>query len=150
FARARDRGVRRGLRSRWAAGGDRVGWVSRGRDDRRRVPVGRDRRRGRDRVAPRRIANAHRLGRGSGPCRMIKDRARTSRAKPVGLPVLTYHAFGTRRSVTATDPSWFAETLAALVESGNGCVDLANWVAQGRPDNPRAFALAFDDGLRSL
>lgn len=67
-----------------------------------------------------------------------------------GLPVLTYHAIGTRRSVTATDPSWFAETLSALLGAGFRAVDLDDWVARGRPDEPRGFAVAFDDGLSSV
>jgi peptidoglycan/xylan/chitin deacetylase (PgdA/CDA1 family) len=64
--------------------------------------------------------------------------------------VLTYHGFGPRRSVTVADPSWFAETVAALVEAGYRGVDLADWIDRGRPDEPRGFALAFDDGLRSV
>ncbi len=36
--------------------------------------------------------------------------------KPDGLPVLTYHAIDTSRSVTATDPGWFLETLDALAQ----------------------------------
>jgi len=71
-------------------------------------------------------------------------------AGTAGLPVLTYHAFGTRRSVTTTDPAWFAETLAALREAGYRAVDLTNWVARGRPHEPWGFALTFDDGLRSV
>lgn len=67
-----------------------------------------------------------------------------------GLPVLTYHSINPRRSVTATDPSRFAETLAALLEAGYCGVDLGDWVEHGRPDEPRGFALAFDDGLQSL
>lgn len=67
-----------------------------------------------------------------------------------GLPVLTYHAIGTGRSVTETDPSWFAETLTRLHEAGYQAVDLEEWLARGRPDLPRAFAVAFDDGLRSI
>lgn len=67
-----------------------------------------------------------------------------------GLPVLTYHALDTSGSVLATDPSWFAETLAALAESGMRAVDLGDWVAQGRPEVERGFALTFDDGLRSV
>jgi peptidoglycan/xylan/chitin deacetylase (PgdA/CDA1 family) len=68
----------------------------------------------------------------------------------IGLPVLTYHAIGTRRSVTTTDPTWFAETLAALREAGYRAVDLDDWIIRGRPDEPRGFALVFDDGLRSI
>jgi peptidoglycan/xylan/chitin deacetylase (PgdA/CDA1 family) len=67
-----------------------------------------------------------------------------------GLAVLTYHAFAPRRSVTATEPSWFVETLTALLEAGFRGVDLEDWVADGRPDEPKGFALAFDDGLRSI
>jgi peptidoglycan/xylan/chitin deacetylase (PgdA/CDA1 family) len=69
---------------------------------------------------------------------------------PDGLPILTYHAIGTSRGVTVTDPSWFAETLAALVETGHRAVDLDAWVAEGRPAVPRGFAVAFDDGLSSI
>ena len=67
-----------------------------------------------------------------------------------GLPVLTYHAIDPRRAVTSTDPGWFAETLAALRDAGYRAVCLDDWVARGRPDEPRGFALAFDDGLRSI
>jgi peptidoglycan/xylan/chitin deacetylase (PgdA/CDA1 family) len=67
-----------------------------------------------------------------------------------GLAVLTYHAFAPRRSVTATEPSWFVETLATLLEAGFHGVDLEDWVARGRPHEPKGFALAFDDGLRSI
>jgi peptidoglycan/xylan/chitin deacetylase (PgdA/CDA1 family) len=67
-----------------------------------------------------------------------------------GLPVLTYHAIDTSGAVTATDPAWFAETIATLIESGHRAVDLAEWITAGRPDVERGFALAFDDGLRSV
>ena len=67
-----------------------------------------------------------------------------------GLPILTYHAIGEAADVTTTDPAWFAETLAALVESGHRAVDLDDWVDQGCPDIDRGFAVAFDDGLRSV
>jgi peptidoglycan/xylan/chitin deacetylase (PgdA/CDA1 family) len=67
-----------------------------------------------------------------------------------GLPILTYHAIDAARGVTATDPAWFAETLAALSETGHRAVDLGEWIAAGRPDVGRGFALAFDDGLRSV
>ncbi len=67
-----------------------------------------------------------------------------------GLPILTYHAIGETADVTTTDPAWFAETLAALVESGHRAVDLDDWVAQGCPDIDRGFAVTFDDGLRSV
>lgn len=68
----------------------------------------------------------------------------------VGLPILTYHAIDTSGSVISTDPSWFAETLDALVEAGFRAVDLGDWVARGRPEVDRGFALTFDDGLRSI
>jgi peptidoglycan/xylan/chitin deacetylase (PgdA/CDA1 family) len=69
---------------------------------------------------------------------------------PAGLPILTYHAIDASGAVTATDPAWFAETIATLVGSGHRAVDLAEWIAAGRPDVARGFALAFDDGLRSV
>ena len=67
-----------------------------------------------------------------------------------GLPILTFHSFGTSRAVTSTDPSWFAETLGMLDETGFHCVDLEDWVRRGRPDEPRGFAIAIDDGLCSI
>jgi peptidoglycan/xylan/chitin deacetylase (PgdA/CDA1 family) len=74
----------------------------------------------------------------------------TPRRFPRGLPVLTYHGFGPRESVTVTDPSRFADTLAAFLDAGYRAVDLADWVARGRPHEPRGFALALDDGLASV
>jgi peptidoglycan/xylan/chitin deacetylase (PgdA/CDA1 family) len=67
-----------------------------------------------------------------------------------GLPVLTYHAIDASGSVIATDPAWFAETLDALGGAGYHAVDLGDWIARGRPEVGRGFALAFDDGLRSI
>ncbi|WP_406693478.1 polysaccharide deacetylase family protein [Singulisphaera sp. Ch08] len=67
-----------------------------------------------------------------------------------GLPILTYHAFDTTGSVTATDPVWFADTLSALTNAGFQAVDLASWIARGRPSVERGFALTIDDGLRSI
>jgi peptidoglycan/xylan/chitin deacetylase (PgdA/CDA1 family) len=67
-----------------------------------------------------------------------------------GLSVLTYHAIDASGSVVSTDPSRFAETLDALAEAGFRAVDLGDWIARGRPAVDRAFALAFDDGLRSI
>lgn len=66
------------------------------------------------------------------------------------LPILTYHAFDTSKSVTATDPAWFAETLSALTRAGFQTVDLASWIARGRPPVERGFALTIDDGLHSI
>jgi len=75
----------------------------------------------------------------------------TTSPRPGGrLLVLTYHAFAARPSVTATDPSRFAATLDALIGAGGYGVDLDDWVARGRPDEPKGFALTFDDGLRSV
>jgi peptidoglycan/xylan/chitin deacetylase (PgdA/CDA1 family) len=68
----------------------------------------------------------------------------------LGLPILTYHAIDTSGAVTANDPAWFAATLAALAEAGWRSVDLADWIARGRPEIERGFALAFDDGLASV
>jgi peptidoglycan/xylan/chitin deacetylase (PgdA/CDA1 family) len=67
-----------------------------------------------------------------------------------GLAVLTYHAIDATGSVLSTDPGWFAETLDALAGAGFRPVDLADWVARRMPDVDRGFALAFDDGLRSI
>ena len=70
--------------------------------------------------------------------------------KPCGLPILTFHSFRTSRAVTSTEPSWFNETLHMLGENGWHCVDLEDWVARGRPEEPRGFSIAIDDGLCSL
>ncbi len=67
-----------------------------------------------------------------------------------GLTVLTYHAIGPERSVTAADPNRFADTIDAFLNAGWNPVDLQEWIARGRPDAPRGFALTFDDGLRSI
>ena len=67
-----------------------------------------------------------------------------------GLPILTYHAIDDSRSVISTSPSHFRATLSLLKKEGFECVDLMRWINAGRPDVPRAFALAFDDGLRSI
>jgi len=67
-----------------------------------------------------------------------------------GLPILTYHAIDRAGAVTSTDPARFAETLAALRESGHRGVDLGDWIAAGRPALARAFAVCFDDGLASI
>jgi peptidoglycan/xylan/chitin deacetylase (PgdA/CDA1 family) len=68
----------------------------------------------------------------------------------LGLPILTYHALDRSGGVTSTDPSWFAETIDRLVSAGLVGVDLSDWIAQGRPAVERGFAIAFDDGLRSI
>lgn len=73
---------------------------------------------------------------------------RTERA--AGLPVLTYHSIGPERSVVATEAGRFAETISALLGAGRRPVDLDDWIARGRPDEPGAFAVVFDDGLRSV
>lgn len=67
-----------------------------------------------------------------------------------GLPILAYHALDGSGSVTATDPAWFAHTLRSLREAGFRAIDLAAWIADGRPALERAFALTFDDGLASI
>jgi peptidoglycan/xylan/chitin deacetylase (PgdA/CDA1 family) len=67
-----------------------------------------------------------------------------------GLPVLTYHTIDDRRSVTATDPAWFEETLCSLLDAGFRAVDLGDWLARGRPNEPGGFAVTFDDGLKSV
>jgi peptidoglycan/xylan/chitin deacetylase (PgdA/CDA1 family) len=70
--------------------------------------------------------------------------------KSPGLPILTYHALERGHSPIATDPAWFGATMAALAESGFRTIDLDDWVARGRPALERAFALTFDDGLKSV
>ncbi len=67
-----------------------------------------------------------------------------------GLPILTYHAIDSTGAVTSTEPGRFAETLDALLGVGFRAVDLGEWVEAGRPEVDRGFALAFDDGLRSI
>lgn len=67
-----------------------------------------------------------------------------------GLPILMYHSLDSSGGVISTDPAWFAETMRAFHESGYRTVDLDDWIAQGRPDRDRTFAVSFDDGLRSI
>ena len=67
-----------------------------------------------------------------------------------GLPILTYHAIDAGGAVTSTEPGRFAETLDALLGAGFRAVDLGEWIEAGRPAVDRGFALAFDDGLRSI
>lgn len=67
-----------------------------------------------------------------------------------GLPILTYHALDDDDAPTSTARSRFAETIARLVEAGFVGVDLGDWIARGRPPIVRGFAVAFDDGLRSI
>lgn len=69
---------------------------------------------------------------------------------PGALPILTYHAIDSNRAVTSTDPVRFADTLDALLEAGFHAVDLGDWVDAGRPAVDQGFAIAFDDGLRSI
>ena len=67
-----------------------------------------------------------------------------------GLPILTYHALDRSNHAIATDPAWFAATMERLVSAGFVGVGLADWIAQGRPEVANGFAVAFDDGLRSI
>ena len=69
---------------------------------------------------------------------------------PGALPILTYHAIDSSGSVTSTDPTRFAETLDALLGAGFRAVDLGEWAGAARPPVDRGFAIAFDDGLRSI
>jgi peptidoglycan/xylan/chitin deacetylase (PgdA/CDA1 family) len=68
----------------------------------------------------------------------------------MSLPILLYHALGPARSPLATDPAWFAASMATLASAGFQAVDLGDWIARGRPVVDRGFALTFDDGLDSL
>jgi peptidoglycan/xylan/chitin deacetylase (PgdA/CDA1 family) len=67
-----------------------------------------------------------------------------------GLPILTYHAIDATQSAISTDRAHFVATLDALVEAGFHSVDLGDWIARGRPEVGRGFALTFDDGLHSI
>jgi peptidoglycan/xylan/chitin deacetylase (PgdA/CDA1 family) len=67
-----------------------------------------------------------------------------------GLPILTYHAIDATGSVVSTERAHFAATLDALLAAGFHAVDLGEWIGQGRPEVGRGFAIAFDDGLRSI
>jgi peptidoglycan/xylan/chitin deacetylase (PgdA/CDA1 family) len=66
------------------------------------------------------------------------------------LPILAYHALDHTGSPIATEPEWFVDTIAQLVEAGFVGVDLTTWIACGRPPIARGFAVTFDDGLRSM
>jgi peptidoglycan/xylan/chitin deacetylase (PgdA/CDA1 family) len=66
------------------------------------------------------------------------------------LPILTYHAIDSSGAVTATEPSLFDHTIKALVDAGFRAIDLGRWIEAGRPPVARGFAIAFDDGLRSI
>jgi peptidoglycan/xylan/chitin deacetylase (PgdA/CDA1 family) len=66
------------------------------------------------------------------------------------LPILTYHALDGSGSPTSTSLAWFVESMERLVGAGFVGVDLEDWIARGRPPVPRGFAVAFDDGLRSI
>jgi peptidoglycan/xylan/chitin deacetylase (PgdA/CDA1 family) len=70
--------------------------------------------------------------------------------EPGPLPILTYHAIDLGRGPTSTDPSRFADTLDALLGAGFQAVDLGEWIDAGRPVVSKGFAIAFDDGLRSI
>ncbi len=72
------------------------------------------------------------------------------RARSVGPTILMYHALGSRRDAVTTELGVFERTIEALVEHGNRCVDLSEWVAAGRPCIERRFAITFDDGYRSI
>ncbi len=66
------------------------------------------------------------------------------------LPILAYHAIDRSGAITSTDPDRFEATIEGLLAAGFRPVDLADWVARGRPPVARGFALAFDDGLASI
>jgi peptidoglycan/xylan/chitin deacetylase (PgdA/CDA1 family) len=66
------------------------------------------------------------------------------------LPILTYHALDGSGSPVSTDPAWFVDSICRLHEAGLKAVDLTEWIARGRPAIERGFAVAFDDGLRSI
>ena len=74
-----------------------------------------------------------------------------SQPEAVGaLPILTYHALEPGGGLIATDPARFIRTIESLTDAGFRSIDLADWVVQGRPAVERSYAVAFDDGLRSI
>jgi peptidoglycan/xylan/chitin deacetylase (PgdA/CDA1 family) len=70
--------------------------------------------------------------------------------KSGSLPILTYHALDSSGAVTSTEPSRFVETIDTLLEAGFRAIDLGRWIEAGRPPVENGFALAFDDGMRSI
>ena len=66
------------------------------------------------------------------------------------LPILTFHSLDSADAPTSTTPSRFADIVARLIEAGFVGVDLAEWIARGRPAVAGGFAITFDDGLRSI
>ena len=66
------------------------------------------------------------------------------------LPILTFHALAPVDSPIAFDPTRFRRLVEALADAGFRAVDLEVWIAGGRPAVERSYAIAFDDGLRSI
>ena len=69
---------------------------------------------------------------------------------PSSLPILSFHGIDRSGSITSTTPDRFAQIIDRLTAAGFRGVDLAGWIAQGRPPVDRGFAIAFDDGLASI
>ena len=69
---------------------------------------------------------------------------------PGGLPILTYHAIEDSDSPLATGLARFDQTIRRLIAAGWRGVNLAEWAEAGRPEVSGGFAVAFDDGLRSI
>lgn len=67
-----------------------------------------------------------------------------------GLPILMYHSLDSSGSAVSTAPRRFASTMRAFHAAGFRTVHLDDWLARGRPRLDRAFAITFDDGLRSI
>lgn len=66
------------------------------------------------------------------------------------LPILTFHSLDDSGSPISISPRWFDAIMDALAERGDRAIDLADWIAQGRPSLRQRFAIAFDDGLRTV
>lgn len=69
------------------------------------------------------------------------------------LPVLTFHAFESRRSPIAYAPAAFGRALAALRDAGWSTVRLreaARWVGEGAAFPEKTLVLTIDDGYRTL
>lgn len=69
------------------------------------------------------------------------------------LPILTFHALESERSLLAIAPDTLRRGLAELVGRdwrSVGLLEVAADLAAGRPLPPKRFALTFDDGYRSV
>lgn len=69
------------------------------------------------------------------------------------LPILTFHALDSRKSVLSFSPPLFRDAIQQLVEAGRESValsEVARCLNGGEALPERSFALTFDDGYRSV